>query len=147
MGYWYWAILGLASTVIAVTPAASSSSDFEQTMANGGKQLNSDDLAKRFADQTVTFVSAKGGKRFRIYYGKSNQIVGELSGGNWTDNGFYAVADNDTICLSWEKSDRPRLRCLHVVVSEGVVSKYDATGKLSGSIAKFEAGNRLQTKR
>ncbi len=137
----------LASLAVVVMAASSvgatAGSDREDALAKGAKQLTANEIIDRFAGKTVTFASASGGKRFLIYYGQGNDAVGKKIGGGWSDSGFYAVADNDTICLSWANRDKPRLRCMHVLLVDGVVQKFKADGSLSGSIEKFEEGKIL----
>ena len=138
----------LVGTLAFVALAASSfgaaaESAKEKTLKDGAKQLTSDEIAERIAGKTVTFVSASGDKKFLIYYSEDNDIAGKMVGGNWSDTGFYGIADNNTICLSWNGSDKPRLRCLHVLLVDGVVKKFTADGSLSGSIVKFEDGKIL----
>jgi len=138
----------LIGTLAFVALAASSfgaaaESAKEKVLKDGAKQLTSDEIAERFAGKTVTFVSASGDKKFLIYYSQDNDIAGKMVGGNWSDTGFYGIADNNTICLSWNGSDKPRLRCMHVLLVDGVVKKFTADGSLSGSIVKFEDGKIL----
>ena len=111
--------------------------------ALGAVQLTADEIAERFAGKTVTFESAKSGKKFLVYYSEANEAAGKMLGGDWSDTGFYGIADNDTVCLSWINRDKPRLRCMHVLVVDGVVQKFKADGSLSGSILKFEDGKIL----
>ncbi len=115
----------------------------EKALSAGAQQLTSDEIAERFAGKTVTFVKASGDKKFLVYYSEDNDIAGKMIGGNWSDTGFYGIADNNTICLSWNGSDKPRLRCFHVLLVDGVVKKFAADGSLSGSIVKFEDGKIL----
>ncbi len=138
----------LIGTLACVALAASSfgaaaESAKEKVVKDGAKQLTSDEIAERIAGKTVTFVSASGDKKFLIYYSADNDIAGKMVGGNWSDTGFYGIADNNTICLSWNGSDKPRLRCMHVLLVDGVVKKFTADGSLSGSIVKFEDGKIL----
>ncbi len=138
----------LIGTLAFVALAASSfgaaaESAKEKVLKDGAKQLTSDEIAERIAGKTVTFVSASGDKKFLIYYSEDNDIAGKMIGGNWSDTGFYGIADNNTICLSWNGSDKPRLRCMHVLLVDGVVTKFTADGSLSGSIVKFEDGKIL----
>ena len=133
------AILALAVSSFA----AAAGSDREAALAKGAKQLTAEEIAERFAGKTLTFASASGDKRFQIYYSRGNEAVGKKIGGGWSDSGFYAVADNDTICLSWANRDKPRMRCMHVLLVNGVLQKFKADGSLSGSIEKLEEGKIL----
>lgn len=134
----------LAFVLLAVSSfGAAAETAREKALSAGAKQLSADEIAERFAGKTVTFESATGNKRVLVYYSEGNEVAGKLIGGDWSDTGFYGVADNDTICLSWDNRDKPRLRCLHVLLVDGVVKKFKADGSLSGSIVKFEDGKIL----
>lgn len=131
-------LIGLA--VIQWAAAARAGSDLDEALAKGAERLAADEIARRLAGKTVTFVSAAGEKKFLIYYGEGNEAAGKMIGGDWADTGFYGVADNDTICLSWTNSDKPRLRCIHVLLVDGVMQKFQADGSLGGAIVKVEDG-------
>ncbi len=136
----------LAFTVLAALSfgaAANWVTAKEKALSAGAQQLTANEIAERFAGKTVTFVSASGDKKFLIYYSEDNDIAGKMIGGNWSDTGFYGIADNNTICLSWINRDKPRLRCMHVLLVDGVVQKFKADGSLSGSIVAFEDGKIL----
>lgn len=134
-------LAGLA--VIAAAPLAEAGTAMEKALEQGAERLTADEIAERFAGKTLTFVSASGDKRFHIYYGEGNQVAGKLVGGDWSGSGIYGVANDDQVCLGWETSDLPRLRCLYVLVVDGEVRKYKADGSLSGRIVEFEDGNML----
>ena len=144
--------MNLKATIIgALAFAALAASSFgaaaesakEKALKDGAKQLTSDEIAERFTGKTLTFVTASGDKTFLVYYGHDNNIAGKMVGGKWSDTGYYGVANNDGICLSWKGSDKTRLRCFDVLVVDGVVKKYKADGSLSGSIVKFSDGKIL----
>jgi hypothetical protein len=109
----------------------------EKALSAGAKQLTSDQIAERFVGRTGR------DKKFLIYYSEDNEVAGKMIGGNWSDTGFYGITDNNTICLAWNGRDKPRLRCMHVLLVDGVVKKFTADGSLSGSIVKFEDGKIL----
>lgn len=132
-----------ALALLATTAVADADSAFQAAMANGGQRLDADAIAERIAGKTVTFRSADGAKTFLVYYGEGNEAAGRLLGGEWSDTGLYAITDADTICLSWAKSDRPRMRCMHVVLIDGKLHKFGADGSLSGTISAVEEGNIL----
>ena len=115
----------------------------EKALSAGAQQLTSGEIAERFAGKTVTFVKASGDKKFLVYYSEVNEVAGKIIGGNWSDPGFYGITDNNTICLAWNGRDKPRLRCFHVLLVDGVVTKFAADGSVSGSIVKFEDGKIL----
>ncbi len=126
--------------LFVISSSAAAESAKEKALSEGAKQLTSDEIAERFAGRTVTFESASGGKKVLVYYDQGNNIAGKKVGGDWSDTGFYGVADDDSICLSWSGKDKPRLRCLDVLVVDGIVHKFKPDGSLSGSIVKFEEG-------
>ena len=136
-------IATLACLVLMASGAVAGETDKDKALKNGAVQLTADQIAERVAGKTVTFEAAGSGKRFLVYYSEGNDAAGKLIGGNWSDTGFYGIADNNTICLSWINSDKPRLRCLHVLLVDGVVTKFKADGSLSGSIIKIEDGKIL----
>ena len=141
------ALIGISAfvllTVASFSAAANWVSAKEKALNAGAQQLTSDEIAERFAGKTVTFVKASGDKKFLVYYSEVNEVAGKMIGGNWSDTGFYGIADNNTICLSWNGSDKPRLRCFHVLLVDGVVKKFETDGSLSGIIEKFEDGKIL----
>ncbi len=141
------ALIGVSAFVLLTAASFSAAANWvsakEKALNAGAQQLTSDEIADRFAGKTVTFVSASGDKKFLIYYSRGNVIAGKMVGGTWSDTGFYGIADNNTICLSWNGSDKPRLRCMHVLLIDGVVKKFASDGSLSGSIVKFEDGKIL----
>jgi len=85
--------------------------------------------------------SHKTGDKFLIYYGNNNETIGRKVGGDSTFTGFHAVTDRDQVCLGWEGRDLPNLRCMEVLLIDGVLHKFQADGALSGRIIEFAAGN------
>ncbi len=126
-----------AALALLVAQPADAGSALETALAEGATQLDADAIAARFAGKTVTFATPAGDKRFLIYYGEGNEMAGRMVGGNWADEGFYGITDGDRICLSWNRSDKPRLRCMTVVLEGGEVRKYGADGSYDGVIEKF----------
>lgn len=135
-------LTGMALVVVAAmtTSGQAAESEMRQALNDGAKRLTSDEIAARFVGHTLTWVSADGSKKALIHYGEDNTVAGRLVGGDWTGSGFYGVANDDRICLSWDKRDKGRLRCLYVLVVDGTVRKYRADGSLSGDIVAFEEG-------
>ena len=137
-------LIGISAFVLLTAASFGAAANWvtakEKALNAGAQQLTSNDIAERFAGKTVTFATASGDKKFLIYYSEDNDIAGKMIDGSWSDTGFYGIADNNTICLSWNGSDKPRLRCFHVLLIDGVVKKFKADGSLSGSIVKFEDG-------
>lgn len=128
------------AALVTFSLGAAAGTDQQNALNSGATQLTATEIAERFAGKTATFVSAAGANKFSVYYNQDNEIAGTMIGGNWSDTGFYGIADNNTICLSWNNRDKPKLRCLSVLLVDGVVKKYNADGSLSGSIVQFEDG-------
>jgi hypothetical protein len=131
----------LAGLILAgVAGTAQAGSDLEKALANGATRLSSDEISERFKGKTVTFVSDKTGAKYLVYYGPGNELAGGKMGGDTSNTGFQAVNDRDQMCLGWEGRDLPRMRCMDVVLIDGVVHKFRADGNLSGQIVAFETG-------
>ena len=129
-------VAGLAMAGVAT--AAQAGSDLDKALEAGAERLTSDEIAELLTGKTVTFVSESGDESL-VYYGENNETVGKK--GDWSGTGFHAVTDRDEICLGWEGADLPRLRCMDVLLIDGVVHKYKADGSLSGRIVEFAEGN------
>lgn len=129
----------LALAILAVTsmPAWAGTAE-EKALEHGGEKLNSEEIAERLVGKTVTFEA--GDKTFLVHYGKDNTVAGKLIGGDWSDTGIYGVTMADRICLSWNKSDEGRLRCMTVIATGGILKKFNADGSYFGDIVAFEEG-------
>ena len=139
-----WKLKSLAVLATAVFLGSASTSwaetDLDKTIAQGGEILTADQLVEKFNNTTAQYVSADGKREFLVYYGTDNDVRGKMVNGKWADTGFFAVADTNMICLSWQKSDKPRIRCLHAVQIDGVVRKFKPDGSFRGTVVKFDAG-------
>lgn len=132
----------LAGAVMAALAShAHAGSDLEEALAAGAKRLTGDEIAARLTGKTVTFVSAKSGDKFLVFYGSGNETAGRKMGSEKSRTGFHAVTDRDQICLGWEGRDLPRLRCLDVLLKDGVMHKFNADGNLTGRIVEIADGN------
>ncbi|CAM3396303.1 hypothetical protein [Halomonas lysinitropha] len=135
-----FAVVILASTSLS----AAAETEMEEALNNGAKQLTADEIAEHFVGKTGTWVSSSGDKKIAIHYSEDNVLTGELLGGDWSGTGYYGVTNVDSICVSWSPGDKGRLRCLDVLVIDGVVTKFNAAdGSLNGFYEKFEDGNTL----
>ncbi len=112
----------------------------EKALNAGAKQLTADEIAERFVGMTGMWVSPSGDKKIQIYYGQNNDLYAKLVGGDWSGTGYYGVANNDSICISWKGKDKGRLRCLEVLIDDGVIKKFNVGGDLNGSYENFEEG-------
>lgn len=134
-------LAGLAMTGLAT--GAQAGSDLEKAMEAGAKRLTADEIAERLTGKTGLFLVGGGDKRMMIYYGESNELVAKPVGGDSALTGFYAVTDRDMICIGWDNKDLPRLRCMDVLLRNGVVYKYNTDGSFNGSYERFEDGKIL----
>ncbi len=136
-------LIGLAAALAigGMATGAYAGSDLEKALENGAKRLSSDEIAERFIGKTLTFVSAKTGDKYLVYYGPDNELAGGKVGGDTSNTGVSAVNDRDQMCLGWEGRDLPRIRCMDVLLIDGVVHKFRADGSLSGKIVEFAEGN------
>ena len=130
---------GLAMAGLAT--AAQAGSDLDKALEAGAERLTSDQIAERFIGNTAVFVADKTGDRYLVFYGENNELAGGKADGDTSNVGFQAVNDRDQMCLGWEGPDLPRLRCLDVLLIDGVVHKFTAVGSLSGRIVEFAEGN------
>jgi len=133
--------LGMGLAIAGLAMAAQAGSDLEDALAAGAERLTSDDIVDRFIGKTAIFVADQTGDRYLVYYGENNELAGGKAGGDTSNVGFQAVNDRDQMCLGWDGRDLPRLRCLDVVLIDGVVHKFKADGSLSGRIVEFRDGN------
>ena len=136
-------LIGLltGAALAALASTAHAGSDLEEALAAGAKRLTGEEIAERLTGKTVTFVSAKTGDKYLVFYGNGNETAGRKVGGETTNTGFHAVTDRDQVCLGWKSRDLPRLRCMDVLLIDGVLHKYKADGSLSGRIIEFVDGN------
>lgn len=132
----------LACTVIAgFSLGAIAETPLEEALNNGAQKLSADEIAERLIGNTATWVSASGDKKLDVYYHEENALTGRLVGGDWTGGGYYGIANIDSLCVSWDPKDKGRLRCLDVLVVDGVVTKFNAAdGSLNGHYEKIEDG-------
>lgn len=139
------ALIGIPAFVVLANTSfsASAGTDMEEALDSGAQQLTADEIAEQFVGKTGTWVSPSGDRKMAIHYSEDNDLQGKQIGGDWSATGYYGIADNDSICVSWDSRDEGRLRCLDVLVVDGVVTKFNADGNLNGSYEKFEDGNTL----
>ena len=136
-------IMGLVAgiTLLGLAAGAQANSDIQKALDAGATPLTSDEIAERLTGKTVTFISAKSGDQFLVYYGENNTTAGRKVGSDKTNVGFHAVNDRNQICLGWEGRDLPRLRCMDVLLIDGKMHKFKADGSLTGYISETADGN------
>lgn len=127
---------------LLVLPAAGAmaATDKQEALDAGARQLTSEQIADRIVDKTVT--ARLGDKRFMFHYSKDNVLTGKMIGGDWSDTGYYGIADNDRVCLSMS-NDEGRLRCLSLLEVDGRLVKYNSAGEKTFELLEFQDGNRL----
>lgn len=139
----YFAVPLIATVILFVASMAAFAGAAEnardKAIEAGATQLGSDEIAERFSGKTVTFARPDE-KVFLVHYGPDNAVSGSMVGGDWSDTGYWAVTNADSICLSWSQSDKGRLRCFDVLLVDGVAKKFNPDGTLAGDLEKFEDG-------
>ncbi|MBB3190709.1 hypothetical protein [Halomonas cerina] len=135
-------LVGIAAFVVlaGTSLSASAETEMEKALNNGAQQLTADEIAEQFVGKTGIWVSASGDRKMRIHYSEDNVLTGKQVKGEWSGSGYYGVANDDSICVSWDHVDEGRLRCLEVLVVDDVVTKFNVDGSLNGSYEKFEDG-------
>lgn len=129
-------LAGMAATALAAT-------EMEQALGKGGERMTSDEIAERLAGKTVTFEIASSGARFLVYYDGANGALLKPLGSDDVVEGFYAVDLADHVCLGI-RSDAPiRLRCVDVVLIDGMMHKFELDGSLRGRVIEEVEGNRV----
>jgi len=137
-----WTALAAAGALVGLTTVAEAGTALQDALDAGAQRLTSDEIAERIVGKTVTFVSASDSDyRVLVYYGLNNEAASSRIGGDTKNTGFYALTDRDRVCLGWEGRDLPRLRCLDVLLIDGVMHKFKADGSLSGRITETADGN------
>lgn len=135
-------LLNTVVLTLLVLPAAGAmaATEKQEALDAGARQLTSEQIADRIVDKTVT--ARLGDKRFMFHYSKDNVLTGEMIGGDWSDTGYYGIADNDRVCLSMS-NDEGRLRCLSLLEVDGRLVKYNSAGEKTFELLEFQDGNRL----
>ena len=127
--------------VMAAAPLAQAGTAMQKALAEGAERLTAEEIADLLVGNTVK--ARAGNKRFLFHYSTDNVISGKLVGGDWSDEGYYGIADTDQVCLSITK-DEGRLRCITLLRHEdGVVRKYNAEGAMTFELLEVEEGNML----
>lgn len=131
--------LVLALLVMSAAGAVAAT-EKQEAIGAGARELTSDQIADRIVDKTVT--ARLGDKRFKFHYSEDNVLSGEMINGDWSDTGYYGIADNDRVCLSMS-SDEGRLRCVSVLEVDGRLVKYNSAGEKTFELLEFQDGNQL----
>ncbi|MEM7223685.1 MAG: hypothetical protein AAF495_11935 [Pseudomonadota bacterium] len=125
----------------SLTAMPAMASQMEDALANGARKLTAEEITKRLADKTVTFENLNSGAKVLVYYDGENGTILKPVGSNQTLTGFYATDLSDHVCVGI-KGDAPmRLRCVNVLLIDGVMHKFELDGSLRGRIIEEVAGN------
>ncbi len=116
-------------------------SELEDALTNGATQLTAEEIDERLADKTVTFENLNTGAKALAYYDGHNGIILKLDGSDETLAGFYATDLADHVCLGVHGDAPMRLRCVNVLLIDGVMHKFELDGSLRGRIIEEVAGN------
>lgn len=137
-------LLAAAATLALVWPVASASAgqtEIEQAIAKGGRHMTAAEITERLADKTVTFVNATSGAEVRVYYDGHNGFLLRAAGKDETLEGFYATDLADHICVGVRTAAPMRLRCVDVVLIDGIMHKFELDGSLRGRVVVEDPGN------
>ncbi|CUK01997.1 hypothetical protein RUE5091_02320 [Ruegeria denitrificans] len=124
----------------ALSAPALAETQLENALANGAHRLTAEEVSIRLADKTVTFENANTGAKALVYYDGSNGTKLKLEDGTLLD-GFYAFDLADHVCVGVYGDAPMRLRCVHVVLIDGVMHKFELDGSLRGRIIEEVSGN------
>jgi hypothetical protein len=134
-------MLGLPLAALSFSHAiAGGETDYSAAIEAGGQTLSADQIVEFFVGKTGHFHDGDSEGQMLISYGDDNVLAAKEVGGDGTRVGLFAVTDRGNICIGWENRDLPRLRCMDVLLVDGVVHKYNSDGSLSGSYPEFEEG-------
>ena len=129
----------LAMSSLFATPA--SASELEDALSNGAVRLTADEISSRLADRTVTFENVVTGAKVLAYYDGQNGAILKPIGSDQTLTAFYATDLADHFCLGVQGDGPMRLRCLNVVLIDGLMHKFELDGSLRGRIIEEVTGN------
>lgn len=128
------ALAGLAT-------AAHAETDMEKALADGAQRMTSDQIAERLAGKTVTFENASTGGTALVYYDGSNGMLIKPEGADDAAEGFYATTLSDRICFGLRGDEPMRLRCVHVLLIDDMMHKFEVDGSLRGRVIEEADGN------
>jgi len=131
----------LALTYLSAVPA--SASELEDAVTDGATRLTADEINKRLADKTVTFENLNTGAKVLVYYDGQNGTILKPIGSDQTLTGFYATDLSDHVCVGVYGDKPMRLRCVNVLLIDGVMHKFELDGSLRGRIIEEVAGNTI----
>lgn len=131
----------LALTCLSAMPAGAS--ELEDALANGATRLTADEINQRLAEKTVTFENLNTGAKVLVYYDGQNGAILKPIGSDQMLVGFYATDLSDHVCIGVHGDGPMRLRCVDVLLIDGIMHKFELDGSLRGRIIKEVAGNTI----
>lgn len=138
-------LAALSGALLATSLATSAlaATEIERALADGGVQMTADQIVERLAGKTVTFENATSGAKALLYYDGQNSMLIKPLGSDDVIEGFYAVDLADHICLSAHGQEPMRLRCVNVLLVDGMMHKYELDGSLRGRVIEEVSGNTM----
>ncbi len=136
-------------SLIGVLVAASfsttnaSETEMRDALDEGATRLTADQIVERLADRTVTFENANTGARWLVYYDTRNGTILRPEDSDERMEGFYATDLSDHICIGVYGDEPMRLRCVNVLLIDGVMHKFELDGSLRGRIVEEVSGNMI----
>lgn len=130
-----------AMLAAGLATAAAAETDMETALADGAVKMTGGEIAERLADKTVTFENATSGAKVLVYYDGSNGAILRPVGSDKVIEGFYAVDLADHVCLGISSDEPMRLRCMHVLLIDGMMHKFELDGSLRGRVIEAVQGN------
>lgn len=133
----------LAVSLAAAGPSlasAGAATDLSAALNAGAEKLSTEQIVATFVGKTGHYHDGDSDRQMLISYGEDNVLAAKEVGGDGMRTGLFAVTDRDNICIGWDNRDLPRLRCMDVLLVDGVIHKYNSDGSLGGSFPEFEEG-------
>lgn len=125
-----------ALALVLLGAEAAAGTPMEDALADGAVRLDADEINARLADRTVTFENADTGERALVYYDGGNGTKLKLLSSGTLLEGFYATDLADHVCVGVHGDEPMRLRCVHVLLIDGVMHEFELDGSLRGRIVE-----------
>jgi hypothetical protein len=130
-----------AVAFFCVSSMSAEASQLEDALNNGATKLTAEEINDRLADKTVTFENLNTGAKALVYYDGRNGTILKIFGSDQILEGFYATDLADHVCVGVHGDKPMRLRCVDVLLIDGVMHKFELDGSLRGRIIEEVAGN------
>lgn len=120
---------------------AGAETDYTVALNAGAEKISTEQIVATFVGKTGHYDDGDSDRQMLISYADNNVLTAKEIGGDGVRTGLFAVTDHDNICIGWENRDLPRLRCMDVLLVDGVVHKYNSDGSLGGSFPNLRKGS------